>query len=270
MSTTMLLLIGATLAAAQAAAQEYVGYVVRVTGSWTLEMPRDPAHPVKVAQWQEVPVGSRLTPGGGTGEVGVWLVDGRVQAFDAVKPDTWKQPITLHATPESAGDKWIALAMRWLSAKPQVVVPAMARTPNAVTPIPDQVVPWSSGGVDPATVLGAAVQQPLILRFEPVSSEGKAMVEEAVMLDWDPAAGRKPSLAIRPALYRMVALDADGLRPGQEAWVLAVQPGDYPSLSAAFQNLERIAALWAKDDPRSARGFLRGALLSLANEPPAK
>lgn len=255
-------------AGSQLSAQQYVGYVVRVTGSWTLQNSADPAHPVKVAQWQELPLGCRLVPAEHEGRVSVWLVDGRIAVFDAAKPETWKQPIKLNSPAGSAGDKWIALAMRWLAAKPQVVVPAMARGSREVEPIRDQVVQWSSTGVDLATLLGAAVHQPLVIRFEPLSAEGRPIPEQATILDWDPAGSKKPSISVGPALYRMVVLDPEGLKAGQEAWVLVVKPAEFATRARLFEDLVRIAAPWAKDDARLARGFLRGGLLSLANEPP--
>jgi hypothetical protein len=270
MRNIALLIVCAALAAAPVRAQEYVGYVVRVTGNWRLEAARDPAHPVKVVRWQEVSSGSRFTPSGGAGEVSLWLVDGGVRTFDASQPDTWKQPVTLSAPPQSASDKWIALAMRWLSAKPQLVVPAMARTAREVEPLRDQVVAWSAAGIDAEALLGAAARQPLVLRFEPLSAEGQPISEGAAIVDWDPVAGRKPPIAVKPGLYRVVALDPEGLRPGQEAWILAVPEAEFPAATGLFQDLVRVAAPWAKDDARSARGFLRGALLSLAGERPAK
>lgn len=262
----MCLVLWPGVAFAQAPAPEYVGYVVRVTGKWTLQTSAHAAKAVDVAQWQEVPAGSRLVPADGSGQVSVLLIDGRTVVLDGAKPDTWKAPIALASTTAGDNNKWIRLVMRWLAEKPQVVVPAMARGPKEVAPLLDRIVEWAPAGIDPAMLLGSSVQQPLVLRFETLTNDGGTAPGDPAIVDWDPSAGRKPAILLRPALYRMIALDPEGASPGREAWILLVKPAEFARAARLFQNLVQIVGPLAKDDPRSGRGFLRAALLALAND----
>jgi hypothetical protein len=263
-------LLSASVARSQPPAQpgqQYVAYIVRVTGDWALQTGAGAGSPTKVTQWQELLEGSRLVPAGSTGQLTVMLIDGRTVVLDASKPQTWKQPIHLATGSEAAGgSKWIRLAMRWLSEKPQVVVPAMARGTRDVAPLLDRVVQWSVDGLDPAPLLGTAARQPLILRFETLDKEGRRLPEDSLIVDWDPSEGRKPSIPLRPALYRVVALDPEGVDAGREAWILVVEPPRFARSSQLFDELARTVAPWADADARSARGFLRAALLVFAND----
>jgi hypothetical protein len=259
------IVLWAAVARPQSPARDYVGYVVRVAGGWTMQQDAQAA-PIKVVQWQELREGSRLVPTDAKGQVSVLLVDGRTVVLDAAKPETWKQPVHLVSASETGSNKWIRLAMRWLSEKPQVVVPAMARGAKEVTPLRDQVVRWSAAGIDPNALLGAAAQEPLILRFEALDNEGKTAPGDPLMLDWDPANGRKPPIVLEQSLYRVVAFDPDGVKPGRDMWILAVEPARFAQSARSFEELTRAAAPWATSDARSARGFLRAALLALAND----
>jgi hypothetical protein len=252
-------------ASSQPAAPEYVGYVVRVSGSWTLDTAKSASAPTRVAQWLEVPAGSRMVPAGSVGEMTVVLINGRTLQLDAAKPETWKTPISLPASRDAGDGKWMRLAMRWLSAKPQVVVPAMARGTKDAEPISDRVIEWSAGGVDGTAILGAS-QQAAILRFDPLDDEGARLAEAPVIVDWEPAEKRRPLIPVRPSLYRVVVLDPQGAIAAREAWVLVVPPAVYSSYSRLFKNLEQVVAPWGEQDPRSARGFLRAALLAMAGD----
>lgn len=261
--------VGAVLwaagANAQPAAPPYVGYVVRVSGSWTLTMASPTSAPTKVAQWLEVPAGSRIVPAESAGEMTIMLINGRTLQLEAARPETWKTPIDLPASRDAEDSKWIRLAMRWLSAKPQVVVPAMARGTTDAEPIADRVIEWSAAGIDAAAILGVS-EQAVILRLDPLDSEGARLAEAPIIVDWEPAEGRRPLISVRQSLYRVAVLDPQGSIAARETWVLVVAPAAYGSYSRLFKNLEQSVAPWAGNEPRSARGFLRAALLAMAGE----
>jgi hypothetical protein len=255
----------AGVASSQPAAPEYVGYVVRVSGSWTLTTANSASATTKATQWLEVPAGSRMVPAGSVGEMTIMLINGRTLQLDAARPETWKTPISMPASRDAEDGKWMRLAMRWLSAKPQVVVPAMARGTTDAEPISDRVIEWSAAGIDATAIVGAS-QQAVILRFDPLDSEGARLAEAPIIVDWEPAEGRRPSIPVRRSLYRVVVLDPQGSIAAREAWILVVTPAAYGSYSRLFEKLKQSVAPWAGDDPRSARGFLRAALLAMAGD----
>ncbi len=258
--------VGLVSLAAENPSPDSIGYVVKVYGDWNMVAAASSA-PTPLAQWQELPAGCRVAPATKEGQCTLFLTDGKTVVCEAAQPETWSAPLALGGADESGG-KLVRLAMRWLTKKPQVLMPAMSRGGETQSALRDQVVQWSEKGIDPASLLGPDIKDPSNLRFEPLSAEG-APIEGAapVLVKWAPGLPSPARATLAPGLYNLVVLNQFNLRTGRDAWVLVAKPEAYAQAAPRFQELSAMAASWNETDPRSARGFLRASLLALSETP---
>lgn len=200
----------------------------------------------------------------------MFLVNGETRVLEANRPETWQHPIMLGV--EGKGEsRWVRLAMRWLSRKPQVLMPAMSRGDEVELPVAERVVAWSEKGIDLEALLTPAAKGPMRLGFEPLSSEGLPIADNpariSTVFDLDPSSPDKPRAPLAEGLYRVTVLDGLGIRTGLDAWLLVCGAEGFTTANASFEESRTMAKDLAVVDPRSARGFLRGILLTLSNNP---
>ena len=130
----------------------------------------------------------------------------------------------------------------------------------------DAVVPIKGDSIDLTAAFQGMDSGNYLVQLEPVSG-GKATVP--VQVKW--ADGTSASVAIpglRPGLYKLARLDANGQLAGPEAWILVSRPEDFEKDRSAFQEALDATKKWPDEvDVRAPRAFLRQVLDGLSRQP---
>jgi hypothetical protein len=277
----MALLAFATGASLLRAAEQPIGFVLRVDGSdWLIN-----GQPVKQAGGS-VPAGATidLSPkadfkSGKTWTLTIIRLDNQPMVLTCNSFETCKKVLPAHApgsvTPASSLFRRVEDAVsRLLSLNPDRYVPAISRGGGASAQLlPDTVLSLEKGGVDVLEWFDKVPAGRYSLTFDYIGRGGESRKPEIVTFDWTPGPpGFLATPKLQPGLYAASLHHGppDGRRASEDAWVLISTPDRFAARAATFREAAAEAGKWQEQDRRGAEIFRRAVLDDLASQPAAR
>ena len=138
----------------------------------------------------------------------------------------------------------------------------------------DGVAQLTGGQLDLSSIFGEQEKDQYYLRFKSVKSEAGSAgsrEQEPIIFEWDPAKPSPVSVGkLQPGLYELVLLEGDPngyTATGISAWTLVSSPDDYEKVSSFFRQASALAQKWQDQvSLEVANGYLRAYLDSLAGQ----
>lgn len=250
--------------------QDVIGFVVDLSGSWTIRGEAGAGAPVRLGQG--VPQGSRIRPVSPGALVTIAFFDGATLrcpgARECGKPLRRRPVKGENATVFSLLADAVA---KFFAAPEGLYIPAMSR--GAAADLEDAVVELSASRLDLTPVLARSRPGQRVFLLEragggpPVSSWQPV---REIEVDWQGSGTVVVSAeGVAPGLFRLVELDLRGDREptGQMAWILVAGPAGARGLQNSFLALQKIGSAWGEPvDPKLVAGLLRAGLESLAGQ----
>lgn len=253
--------------ASQARANTNIGRVLDVSGEWRLwENGRDVG---RIERGQAVTSMSTTRPRSDEGWLVIHLIDDRVIRCQVRDLGPCARPLVLRGRSAGSGRFFRAIAYL-LIRHPELYEVVMSRGTDE-DELREAVVVLERGAVELGPVFEAAREGRYHLRLSPVRPDPTRKKFDPFIFDWRRGASSKVVVAgLTPGLYRVLLLDeAKANEPtGADAWILVSDVGQYPKISAKFQQAVGWSRGWHEGDARRAeRTFLRAYLDSLTRPP---
>jgi hypothetical protein len=253
--------------ASQARAGANIGRVLDVSGEWRLwENGRDVG---KIEIGQTVTSMSTARPLSDEGLLVIHLIDDRVIRCEVGNLGACARPLVLNGGSAGRGRFFKAIAYLFIR-QPELYELVMARGREEDSPR-EAVVVLERGAVDLGPVFETMPESRYHLRFSPVRQDATRKKFDPFVFDWRKGASSKVTVAgLTPGLYRILLLDEskDDEPTGADAWILVSDAGQFPKVSAKFQQAVEWSREWHEGSARRAeRTFLRAYLDSLTKPP---
>lgn len=253
--------------APEARANANIGRVLDVYGEWRLwENGRDVG---RIERGQAVTSMSTARPRSDEGWLVIHLIDDRVIRCQVGDLGACARPLVLNRRSAGRGRFFTAIALL-LVRQPELYALVMSRGRDD-DDLREAVVAIDRGAVDLGPVFETMREGRYHLRLSPVRPDMTRKKFDPFVFDWKRGASSKIIVAgLTPGLYRVLLLDEskDNEPTGADAWILVADAGQFPKISAKFQQAVEWSRGWHEGIARRAeRTFLRAYLDSLIRPP---